>query len=289
MNDLYTYGQDVTSEHPEVKITIEVITPDVAQRMLKSNVHNRKMKRAGYVQDMLDGAWELNGSSIVFSDTGALLDGQNRLMACIRANKPFVTVVVRGIVATAQESMDIGAARTLSDMLTLRGYPNAITLASVTAALARVDRHGKIEAGFYKIASDTFTRRQLLRYVEENYESMELGKIVNYTKRVLTKFEPASLWGVLIREMLKSGDANVEEFVKQINGTTTPSPQVFQLLKKLTKNRESTKTEQKKIIAAWIIKTWNAWMKGVPVTPRTLCLTLGGAHPENFPTVYVAE
>jgi len=289
MNDLYTYGQDVTSEHPEVKITIEVITPDVAQRMLKSNVHNRKMKRAGYVQDMLDGAWELNGSSIVFSDTGALLDGQNRLMACIRANKPFVTVVVRGIVATAQESMDIGAARTLSDMLTLRGYPNAITLASVTAALARVDRHGKIEAGFYKIASDTFTRRQLLRYVEENYESMELGKIVNYTKRVLTKFEPASLWGVLIREMLKSGDANVEEFIKQINGTTTPSPQVFQLLKKLTKNRESTKTEQKKIIAAWIIKTWNAWMKGVPVTPNTLRLTLGGAHPENFPTVYVAE
>lgn len=289
MNDLYTYGQDVTSEHPKVKITIEVITPDVARRMLKSNVHNRKMKRAGYVQDMLDGAWELNGSSIVFSDTGALLDGQNRLMACIRANKPFVTVVVRGIVATAQESMDIGAARTLSDMLTLRGYPNAITLASVTPALARVDRHGNIEVGFYKMASDTFTRRQLLRYVEENYESMELGKIVNYTKRVLTKFEPASLWGVLIREMLKSGDANVEDFIKQINGTTTPSPQVFQLLKKLTKNRESTKTEQKKIVAAWIIKTWNAWMKGVPVTPATLRLTLGGAHPENFPTVYVAE
>jgi hypothetical protein len=289
MNDLYTYGQDVTSEHPEVKITIEVITPDVAQRMLKSNVHNRNMKRVGYVQDMLDGAWSLNGSTIVFSNTGLLLDGQNRLMACVRANKPFTTIVVRGIAFAAQESMDIGPSRTLSDMLALRGYPNSSTLAAIAGTLARVDRHGEIEYGFYRVHSDTFTRRELLTYVEENYDKYHMANIVNYARRVSTKKEPTSMWGVLIREFLKSGEDNTTEFISQVNESKKPSDQVFMLLKKLKANRESTKSEQQKIIAAWIIKTWNAWMKGVPVTPNTLRLTLGGAHPENFPTVYVAE
>lgn len=285
----YDYGINVEYRYPDIRISIEEITPDVANKMLGANLHNRSAKRVSYAKDMADGMWQLNGSTIVFSKDGTLLDGQNRLIECVRANAPFTTIVVRGVNGLAQESMDIGASRTLSDMLSLRGYPNAVSLAAIAPSLAMADKTGSVEGGLVKVHTDTFTRRQLLDYVERNYESMQLNTIVNFVRRVSTKQTPASMWGVLIREMLKSGEDNVEEFVKQVSETKTPSDQVFLLNKKLEKNRESTKSEQKRIIAAWIIKAWNAWMQAAPVTSATFRLRLGGAHPESYPIIYIPE
>ena len=287
----YVYGANVYHKYPDVTMTLEEITPEIAKEMIGVNLHNRGKKRAlnAYAKDMAENKWEVNGSTIVFSDEGILLDGQNRLYACIAADTPFHTFVVRGVKEKSQESMDIGSTRTLSDMLALRGYPNAVSLAAITKALARVDKYGGIEYGFYKTAVDTFTRRELILYVEKNYVNSNMADIVNYARRVSTKKEPTGMWGVLVREFLKSGEDNTMEFIRQVSESKKPSDQVFMLLKKLKANRESTKSEQQKIIAAWIIKTWNAWMNGVPVTPATLRLTLGGAHPEAFPRVYVIE
>ena len=283
----YVYGNDVSRMYPSVSMAIEEITPEVAEKMLDVNVHNRNIKRLPYAKDMADGKWDLNGATIVFSDDGVLLDGQHRLWACIASGEPFVTIVVRGIPSAKQESMDIGSSRTLADMLKLKGYPSAEKLAAVAKALAKADKCG-IEGGFCKSTNDLFTRSQLIAYVEDNYESMDLAKIVRISARAVGKKESISVWGVLIREFLKSGDDNTEEFVCQVKGTHTPSQQVHLLNEKLRKNRESTKTEQPKIVAAWIIKTWNAWMRGVDMKPAALRLTLGGAHPEVYPQIYVA-
>ena len=287
----YSYGKNVYHMYPNVTVTLEEITPEIAKEMLGVNLHNRGKKRAlgAYAKDMASGNWEVNGATLVFSDEGVLLDGQNRLYACIEADTPFHTFVVRGVTEAAQESMDIGATRTLADMLSLRGYPNAIALAAITSSLARVDRHNSLESGFYKVASDTFSRRELLTYVEEHYTSMHMADIVRYTRPVSNKKEPTGMWGVLIREFLKSGEDDTMEFIRQVSEAKKPSDQVFELLKKLKDNRESTKSEQQRIIAAWIIKAWNAWMKGEPTSTKKLSVKFGGSRPEAFPQVYVAE
>lgn len=286
----YVYGIDVSERYPNITITIEVITPEISEQMLGHNTHNRKMKRVAYSSDMANDKWSLNGSTIVFADDGTLLDGQNRLAACIKAGKPFVTIVVRGVPVSAQESMDIGVSRSLADALKLRGYHNNDGLASVTKALATVDRYdGEIEHGFYKASSDTFTRGYLLSYVAQNYESMQLAKIVNYARRVSNTTESTAMWGVLVREFMKSGEDDLEEFLRQVSEVSNPSEQVFELLKKLKRNRDSNKKEPQKVIAAWIVKAWNCWMQDIPVTSNTLRFRAGGAHPEEFPKVYVAE
>ena len=287
----FVYGKNIYHAYPDITVTLERVTPETAKNMLGVNLHNRSKKRAlhAYAKDMAEGEWKVNGATIVFSDEGILLDGQNRLFACIEADEPFDTFVVRGVTEVAQETMDIGAARTLSDMLKLRAYPNATTLAAITSSLARVDAGGSIECGFYKAATDTFTRHQLLAYVEDNYEDMHMADIARYTNQVKSKKEPSGMWGVLIREFLKSGTDNTMEFLRQISEAKKPSDQVFVLLKKLKENRESTQSEQQKVVAAWIVKTWNAWMDGTPLTPQKLRLTLGGAHPEAYPQVKVYE
>lgn len=284
----YVYGDDIWGEYPDIFIGIERITPEIAEEMLGTNVHNRDMKRLSYASDMRDDKWVLNGSSIVFAKDGTLLDGQNRLAACVASGKPFITIVVRGVENESQESMDIGCTRTLADALKLRGYPNYKSLAAVVPAIARADEIGSLESAFYhRGASFNFTRRQLIDYVERNYSEMQLDKVARYAKATATKREPTSMWGAIIREMMKSGEEDTVAFLNQVRGVTTPSDQVFELVKKLNKNRDASVGENQRVVAAWIIKTWNAWMKNIPINSNTLRLRLGGARPETFPTVYV--
>lgn len=120
-------------------ITVEVIDVDpvLAELWLdEHNRHNRKWrprKLDAYARDMAAGRWEFNGDPLRFDIAETLLDGQHRL-AAIRDSKttqPFV--VVKGLRPQAQETVDIGATRTMGDTLTLRGESNA----SILAAIAR--------------------------------------------------------------------------------------------------------------------------------------------------------
>ena len=56
-----------------IKTAVEKITPEKAKEYLRANTNNyRKLSRATvkkYAEDMKNGKWELNGESIVFSES----------------------------------------------------------------------------------------------------------------------------------------------------------------------------------------------------------------------------
>lgn len=136
----------------EVAEFIEV-TPDLAQRWLGLNTANRKIKPGNvtaFVRDMTEGRWRTNGEAIKlagppFSPT-KLLDGQNRLLAILKAGIPVRMLVVFGVAEDAQGTMDSGAKRTVADNLTINGISNAHIVAS-SAALAMRVRLGRIQGG----------------------------------------------------------------------------------------------------------------------------------------------
>jgi hypothetical protein len=67
----------------------KLITPEMAKNILENNSHNRKISKsrvAKFKEEILNGYWLYNGESIVVSETGRLLDGQHRLLACVEAN-----------------------------------------------------------------------------------------------------------------------------------------------------------------------------------------------------------
>lgn len=187
----------------------------------------------------------------------------------------------------AQFTMDTGNPRSLSDMLKLEDYPNADTLAAITRQFAFYDKKGNLEEGLGKVSKSVFSMRQLLAYVHENYESQDMAKITTLTNRVKKQRRPSGMWGLLIREFLKSSEDDTEDFLYQVAGTKGSSDAVAMLLEKLRKNEESATGASTHLVAAWIIKAWNAWMQGETVTSATLRLRLGGTRPEAFPTVYV--
>jgi hypothetical protein len=127
MNDLITVDGKTFRTDTQTAIFVN-ITPVEARALMERNTHNRTIRRdhvANLARDMAQGDWVMDGSAIRFDTTGALLDGQHRLAACIKANVPIRTLLITGLAPETSIIMDTGAKRTASDMLKLQGVSDA--------------------------------------------------------------------------------------------------------------------------------------------------------------------
>ena len=92
-----------------------LITPNMAKELLRLNKGNRPIHKSNLeylTRQMAGGHWVYNGAPIIMSSDGALLDGQHRLLACINADRAFVSDVTYGISREAFQTLDTGARRT---------------------------------------------------------------------------------------------------------------------------------------------------------------------------------
>jgi hypothetical protein len=78
---------------------------------------------------MRDGKWVDNGKGLVFGKSGQLLDGQHRLTACVRSNKPFETTITWGVPDEYFDTIDDCNSRSMGDVLHIRGEssPNLLS------------------------------------------------------------------------------------------------------------------------------------------------------------------
>lgn len=64
---------------------VRVLSPADARDMLTRNTHNRPPREGDVLKwaaEMEAGLWRMNGEPIKFGESGRLIDGQHRLMAC---------------------------------------------------------------------------------------------------------------------------------------------------------------------------------------------------------------
>lgn len=131
------------STDPEGPVfSIEVITPAEATNMLqhkRSNAGINPVAINNYAEAMQGGRWILNGMPIIFARTGVLLDGVQRLRACVKANVPFMTVVARNIRDDVLHTIDQQRRRSFAGVLEARGVQHAHTLQSAVVKLIRYD------------------------------------------------------------------------------------------------------------------------------------------------------
>lgn len=129
-----------------ITITLEHISPETAAEYLKHNVKNRK-PRPRQVEilkrDMVADAWRLTHQGIAFGESGALghsplLDGQHRLLAIVASGRTIPCLVFRGLPDNAQETTDMGQARSLAENLQLYdGEKNVNVLVALVNATAQ--------------------------------------------------------------------------------------------------------------------------------------------------------
>jgi len=101
-----------------IESSIKYITPDIARLLLKNNATNRAVRKnrvQSYANLMRNGYFQTTHQGIAISETGKLLDGQHRLLACIQVNKPIAIMVTTGLNEDVFKNIDCGAMRSISD------------------------------------------------------------------------------------------------------------------------------------------------------------------------------
>lgn len=155
----------------ELRIEQEIITPEIAAAYLEKNVKNRKVGGRlveQYARDIQEGRWRLTGEMIKFDYNGNLIDGQHRLMGCVKAGESFETFVAYGLEPEDQDVLDTGRGRSAADMLTLHGVgpsAHAAAVARLIMALKADISLGTFRASNSEVLEIIKTRPQIIRSI----------------------------------------------------------------------------------------------------------------------------
>jgi hypothetical protein len=129
----------------EVHIPV-LLDPPFAEMLLENNTDNRNVDRNvvdAYAQDIRDGRWVSNGSTICIANTGRVLDGQQRLLAVIQSGLPIPVTMVFNLEDSFDvfSSIDIGKVRTTANIMQIFGNPTKQTVQATSNMLAFLDGH----------------------------------------------------------------------------------------------------------------------------------------------------
>jgi len=109
----------IGSNLPLITDKTELITPSIAQEMLKRNGNNRPVnwrKVEEYAAIMAAGKWQLHSQGIIFDGSNNLLTGQNRLWAVIFSESNIYMRVSKGNPSTVANLLDRGRPQSARDL-----------------------------------------------------------------------------------------------------------------------------------------------------------------------------
>ena len=269
--------------HSPIVSTVEKIDPATATRWLEQNTHNRRIRETvtnRYARDMAAGNWELNGEAIKFSGEGILLDGQQRLTAVVRSGATIESLVIFGLPAEAQASLDQGMKRRTADILGLTGETDPFVAAAAIALAMLYERDGmKAQAKAWPSAVEQ------ARWYHDHpgvHHSVELGIKASKTM-VIAGGVSAALHLIIAQKHPTQADEFFNEIITGV-GSTVDSPVMayraaLQLHLKTAPRARANRVFQ----LALGIKAFNLWRKGE--TTKRLVWWTGGKIEEDFPKV----
>jgi hypothetical protein len=248
--------------------TTEVITPEIAQRYLEYNNNNRRLdmnKVKLYAQDMKSGRWLPTSERIGFDVNGTLINGQHRLHACILANVPFTTDVVRGLPPESFAVTDINIRRNLAQVLQLAGVPNARSFVAAMNIHLLYLKCGGNRLSYNRQQEVTETEKMLLIKANQVYlldsHSKAMAAYVqnpNITPGILTGLH-YTVW----RKYPQQADAFVEQLGSGIGLSSTDA--VHTMRQFLLRRKELRHKQRYEYMMAIYGKAWNAHVTGMPV------------------------
>lgn len=237
------------------------ITPKQARYILKTfNNKNRKPSKVAvtkYATDMLSGNWQQTGQTISFDRNATLLDGQQRLLACVQTNIPQDFLVVYGLLPECFKNIDNGKSKTNSDILGMNGFQDPTTTSALTRAIIAYETSGTTEANNFK-GVNQITKSQILEYLEAHPE------ITNF----IDKYKKSQVVSPLIASfcywlLSKVDQKKTEQYLDQVLLGFNLEPDTIQshLFNKLQRNRNTIQNKMTKTsIIANIILGWKRFM-----------------------------
>ena len=272
------------------------VTPSMAREWIAAtgdrNFRRPDIRRVGTIaEDITAGRWQFNGATIVLNGE-VVLDGLHRLHAAVQAGKPIKTVVVQGVMAAANETIDRGRPRSLAQWLSYKKVSRSRDCATVT-------RHWHAyNNGLWSCQSfPKPSEGVLIRFFRDNRDRIEEsarlgGKSVSGGLRP-SVFVPMSLLGVVLCEGIAEGAIGESEtaqvFLSELSSGTSsyPGSPVIHLRNRMIANKQGSTRLARPMERALIIQAWNLLVQGDSVD--RLFFRLTGPSAQAFPTIQLAS
>ncbi len=258
----------------DLRVSVEIVTPDAARRLLANNPHNRAVQQATvdrYRRDMAAGHWWLNGQTLKIGRGGRLLDGQHRCRAAVESGVAFPAIVVHNVDDGVFDTFDIGYRRGFDQILRGLGEVNACALAG---GLRRLHQRSRGEP------RSSPSHAELLALYHRHPEiRRHASRIANLLRHLI---EPSASIALHFAFRLED-TAKAEAFVQSLaDGAALDKASPILLLRnRLLESRQSA-ADRLSIVQrmALTIKAWRAFVAGQPM--RQLRWLEGG---EAFPSL----
>ena len=246
---------------------VEVITPKLAQEYLKLNTNNRPISNLQVnrlVEQMREGKYMLNGEPIIFSESNVLLQGQHRLLACVKSGCDIETFVVRGVKDEVFHTLDSGRNRTVSDVFAISGVPDYAKTSSIVIAYIRLTKSLGSFTGLRGYKSLGVNKKDIIDVYKNNEELIYDIKL--YSNRLTDRMKLLTLSevGAIMTYLIKNKKHN-KDVVKRFFGELFDSSEnvtINALRLKLINNLASDKKMTQRYKITLIAKAWNAYICG---------------------------
>jgi len=256
----------------QIRSTYVEMTPELAQKYLDTQVHNRPLSKAwvtALADSMKRGEWTEDGNSIKMDDAGHLIDGQHRLHAIIRSGRTIPMEVRSGFHRDALYIIDaFTKSRSVGDVLALNGIKSSRAVAAGITAYW-LEKQGR--------SNHDVTKRVSPILAEQIYsESPDVwNRCVAFAKDKSTKrkdFLPlipsGTLSGIiayLVIEKKYDFDRVVFFFDQLCSANASQNVSIEKLRQLLLKDKFSKKHYSADVRRTYIVKTWNAYITGLPI------------------------
>lgn len=221
---------NVNTENGVMNIRVLDITPEYAVELLKLNTFNRPPKKNRvnmYASELANCRWKANGVPIVIGSDNILKDGQHRLLACIKANKPLKDMVIIRLPKDNCTCYDIGVARTTTDTAILMGVSspiikNRLALSILRAAILMEYSSGRSELSKITLIDEAKRNESALSFV--------LGHAKKQNK--LKGLSIASVWAAILNAYLSDYSYDkLENFCEVLTSGMTVDEADFPIIK----------------------------------------------------------
>jgi hypothetical protein len=252
---------------PNVRVV--QMTAKLAEQILENNRLNRSLRTGiveRYARDMIAGNWRMNAETIKMTADGDLLDGQHRLYAVILASetRPGISIsmmVAEGLDPSVMPTIDTGAPRSFSDVLSIDKETNTTMVASAIRLLAWWEAHPRPASAQGLRVSHS----ELHAILEKNRDIFDRASDVAAMKKA-RKIVPPGILLFVYRMAHRVDSAKAGMWLKLLDAGVgdemTERHPIHQLRERMNDNRAAKAKLPQVEVLALAMKSWQQFLTG---------------------------
>lgn len=251
--------------------SIENVTPEMAQNYLGSSPYNRVSNNSmrivqTYAAAMERGEWKLNGESLIFDEDNRLLDGHHRLLAVTMAGVPVAFSICRGVNREAFTTYNCGLRTNLGQILGMKGEKNCNLLQGILGLNYNLEHTGRIRANNGAATGSTRTvTSDFLLYQKDKADYDEAAEVACRLYSVGRVIKQSWIGGVyyFLTHFGQYNSSQVLPFFEALCRLETSGITAADTLRNfIIRRRLSNMKIEDSYLAALLIKSWNAYIRG---------------------------